>query len=70
MKRKYLKRLEGRRAVIHTRDDQSIRGVVRTVASDVIVLEPAEYLGKASDPDDLEGRAWVPLENVSWGQEL
>lgn len=68
-----LKRLKGRRAVIHTRDDQSIKGLVSTVAGDSIWFEPgtAEYLPKEGEvPDELKGVAWVPRDNVSFGQEL
>lgn len=73
LRKNALKRLEGKRAVIHTRDDQSIRGLVAKVAADSIWFESgtAEYLPKeGAVPDELEGVAWLPRENVSFGQEL
>lgn len=73
MTRKMLKRLEGRRAVIHTKDDQSLRGLVATVAADSLWFErgTAEYLGKAKQTgDELEGTAFVLLDNIAFGQEL
>lgn len=73
LRKNALKRLEGRRAVIHTRDDQSIRGLIARVAADSIWFEAgtAEYLPKEGEvPDELEGVAWVLRDNVSFGQEL
>lgn len=70
MRRNYLKRLVGRRVVLHTTDDQSVRGVLAVAGADCLVLEAPEYLGKAADPDTLEGRVGVLRANLSFWQEL
>lgn len=69
MKKRFLRRHLGHRVVIHTKDDQSIRGVLTGVYSDVLVLEAPEYLGEAQ-PSDLDGRAAVPNSNFAWAQLL
>jgi len=67
-RRRYLNKLVGKRVVVHTQDDQSIRGVLTVVAADVLVLEAAEHLGK--DVVQIAGRVNVPRDNYSWSQEL
>lgn len=65
-----LRGLVRRRAVVHTRDDQSIRGVLVGVHRDCVELSGAEYLGEAQEAKKLEGSAVVPRDNVAWLQML
>lgn len=69
MTRRFLHRHLGHRVVVHTRDDQSIRGVLTGVHVDGLVLEAPEYLGEAK-PSEVDGRAFVPASNFGWAQLL
>jgi hypothetical protein len=59
-----------RRVIVHTRDGQSIRGVLVGEYRDCLVLEAAEFLREAPGPEDIAGRAVVERNNVSWLQVL
>ena len=69
MKRSWLKRLEGYRVVVHTRDDQSLRGVVTKGAHDSLVLAGAEHLEKAS-AESVAGDVVVGESNISFVQRF
>lgn len=69
MKRRFLRRHLGQRIVVHTRDDQSLRGVLTGVHTDVLVLDVAEHLGP-TDAAPVEGRSVVPHSNFAWAQLL
>jgi small nuclear ribonucleoprotein (snRNP)-like protein len=68
-RRTYLDRLVRSRVIAHTKDDQSIRGTLRSVDRDSVVLDPAEYLEPgAEDGKPLNGAAVILRQNVSWLQ--
>jgi hypothetical protein len=73
--RRRLKRLEGERVVLQTKDDRSLRGVLVKVYHDVnwrptsLVLAHFEYLEEAN-PVDLPGEAVVLTDNLSWIHRL
>lgn len=64
-----LRRLIGSRVVIHTKDDQSLRGVLLKVYRDSVKLDAPEYLAEAQ-PTNLPGYALIERANVSWYHEL
>lgn len=69
--RTYLKGLVRTRVIAHTKDDQSIRGTLRCVDRDSVVLDPAEYLEPgAEDAKPLNGAAVILSKNVSWLQVI
>lgn len=59
--------LRRRTVVIHTRDDQSIRGILIETYRDCLVLCEPQYLGEAK-PAELKGNAVIPRENVAFLQ--
>jgi len=65
----YVRKLVRLRVIAHTKDDQSIRGVLQEVHRDCIVLSAAEYLGQAKT-EALSGTPVIPRENLSWLQVL
>lgn len=63
--------LEGqvlRRLVVHTTDDQSIEGLVDTVAADGVILRTARLLGKSTVA--LGGEVWVPRSKIVFAQAV
>lgn len=64
-----VRKLVRSRVVVHTRDDQSIRGILTASYRDCFVLAEPQYLGEAQ-PSDLEGRAVILRDNVAWLQVL
>ena len=66
-----LERHVKRRVVIHTTDDQSLRGVLRASYRDSIELASVEYLDRArEEPRQLPGSALVLRSKVAWLQVL
>ena len=64
-------RLEKRRVVVHTKDDQSIRGVLLAAHRDSLRLGSVEYLERArEEARGIPGEALVLRSNVSWLQVL
>jgi small nuclear ribonucleoprotein (snRNP)-like protein len=68
-RRSYIRKLTRQRVIVHTRDDQSIRGVLKEVHPDCIVITAAQYLDKATT-EDVSGTPVIPRENVAWLQVL
>lgn len=62
-----IRKLRRRTVVVHTRDDQSIRGVLTEAYHDCLVLAEPRYLGEAK-AEEIKGSAVVPRENVAWLQ--
>lgn len=69
IRRQGLRRLEGDRVVVQTRDGRSIRGILEHAYRAALVVAAVEYLDEAS-PVDLPGQAVIPLGNVSWIHQL
>jgi hypothetical protein len=59
----------GRQVVVHTRDDRSIRGTLRALYRDSLILAAAQYL-EGEDATALRGDVVVPRDNFSWWQEV
>jgi len=69
MSRRGLKRLEGERVVLQTKDDRSLRGVLARVHADSVAVSNFEYLDEAK-AQDLPGEALVLFDNLSWVHRL
>jgi hypothetical protein len=54
---------------VHTRDDRSIRGTLRALYRDSLILAAAQYL-EGEDATALRGDVVVPRDNFSWWQEV
>lgn len=72
----WLDRLHRERVIVHTKDDQSIRGLIGEAYRDCVVLAEAEYLLKDVEAPsekktvELDGRPVIPRENIAWVQKL
>ena len=64
-----VRRYARQRVVIHTADDQSLRGFLRAAYRDHFVLSDAEYLAEGATTA-IEGDAVVLRSNVAWLQIL
>lgn len=69
-----LRRQLGRQIVVHTCDDQTLRGTLRELFRDSLVLAAPEYLATEDDGTPkvtkLPGDAGVPWSNFAWWQEV
>jgi hypothetical protein len=61
--------LASKTVVVHTRDEQSIRGILAAQHSDRLSLRNVIYLHGSGD-QPVEGLVHVPTSSVSWLQEL
>jgi hypothetical protein len=55
--------------VVHTRDEQSIRGALYAQHADRVTLREAIYL-HGEDRQPVEGLVHVPVTSISWMQEI
>jgi hypothetical protein len=60
-----LRKLQGERVVIQTKDDRSLQGVLLAVYKDCVAIGHFRYLDEAN-PHDLPGEAIIERSNVSW----
>lgn len=67
MRRGWLRRLERQSVVLHTKDDRSLRGVLKAVHADCVVVVEPEWLDD-EDSTSLQGSVVVPRANVSFFQ--
>jgi hypothetical protein len=63
-------RLLAKTVTVHTRDDQSIRGVLTQQYADMLTLEQAAYLAPGGTRHNFNGPAHIPLSNVAWLEEI
>lgn len=69
MRRRWLRRQFRRKVLVHTRDNQTLEGVLEADAPDGLVLRAARFLeGDGQVP--LAGEIFVPRENVAWLQRI
>jgi hypothetical protein len=59
-----------RLVLIHKTDDQTVRGYVKEVAPDGVLLGQAEYLPDQGPAMPLGGEVFIPREIVGWVQLL
>lgn len=59
-----------RTVIVHTKDGQSVRGVLCAHHSDRLTLTEAFYLTDKQAELPIDGLAHVPRSNVAWIQEL
>jgi hypothetical protein len=62
---RWLNQRMARRVVVHTSDNQSIEGLLTSVAPDGLVLGAAIYLDSGAEPVQLGGDIWVPRNKVA-----
>jgi small nuclear ribonucleoprotein (snRNP)-like protein len=69
--RRHLRRLVGRRVIVITRhpDDRSVRGVLKGVYADCVVVAAPEYLGEPQ-PAKMDGEVVVLMGNVALVQDV
>ena len=63
-------RAHKRHVMVHQTDDRTIRGYVKEVAPDGVLLASAEYLPDQGAPMPLGGEVFIPRERVNWVQVL
>lgn len=69
-RRPYLKQLTAETVVLNTTGDESIRGVLIAVHSDVYVLRHAAYLNSDGSRVMIDGEVLVPVTRVSFLQRI
>jgi len=69
-RRSYLKTLTAETVVLNTVGDESIRGVLIAVHSDVYVLRHAAYLNPDGSQVTIDGEVLVPVSRVAFLQRI
>jgi hypothetical protein len=69
-RRPYLKTLTAETVVLNTVGDESIRGVLIAVHSDVYVLRHAAYLNPDGSKVTIDGEVLVPAPRVAFLQRI
>lgn len=64
----WLERATRKRIIVHTRDDQSIEGVLMKCVDDGLILRAARLLGSDGKQTAMAGEVFVPRENVAFTQ--
>lgn len=66
MRRSWLSKMVTDRVLVHA--DDSIEGILASVAQDGLVLVHATYLDEGGRRIDLAGRTWIPRSKVKFVQ--
>ena len=69
-RRPYLKQLTAETVVLNTTGEESIRGVLLAVHSDVYVLRHAAYLNPDGSKVAIDGEVLVPVSRVAFLQRI
>jgi len=69
-RRPYLKQLTAETVVLNTTGEESIRGVLIAVHSDVYVLRHAAYLNPDGSKVAIDGEVLVPVSRVAFLQRI
>jgi len=69
-RRSYLKTLTAETVVLNTTGEESIRGVLIAVHSDVYVLRHAAYLNPDGSKVAIDGEVLVPVSRVAFLQRI
>jgi hypothetical protein len=64
----WLDRVMKKKILVHTRQDQSIEGVLMEQAVDGIILRASALLGENGKRTTMGGEVFVPRENVAFAQ--
>lgn len=64
----WLARATRKRIIVHTRNDQSIEGVLMECLDDGLILRAARLLGADGKQTTIAGEVFVPRENVAFTQ--
>lgn len=66
--RAWFARVLKKRVIVHTRDSQSIEGVLMEQTADGIILRAASLLRDGGNKTSMAGEVFVPRENVAFAQ--
>ena len=66
----FQRKLARKTVIVHSTNDESIRGVLIHEHSDRLTLSQAVYLHNNGQETPVDGHAHVPVANVAWVQEL
>jgi hypothetical protein len=69
-RRPYLKEITAETVVLNTTGNESIRGVLVAVHSDVYVLRHAAYLNPDGTRVSIDGEVLVPVQRVAFLQRI
>lgn len=64
----WLSRVMKRKIILHTKDSQSIEGVLWEQSRDGVILRAAKLLGEKGMSTSMAGEVFVPRENVAFAQ--
>lgn len=64
----WLERVMKKRIVLHTRNDQSVEGVLMEQTPDGVILRASRLLGEDGKATAMAGEVWIPRENVAFAQ--
>ncbi len=68
MRQQWLERVLKKKIVVHTRNDQSIEGVLMEQTRDGVILRAAQLLGSDGKRTTMAGEVFVPRENIAFAQ--
>lgn len=68
MRRGWFAQVLKKRIVVHTRDDQSLHGVLMEQSGDGLILRAAELLREGGNGTKMAGEVFVPRESVAFCQ--
>lgn len=64
----WLSRVLKRKIIVHTRESQSIEGILWEQSRDGVILRAAKLLGENGTATSMAGEVFVPRENVAFAQ--
>lgn len=65
---RWFKRVLKKKIIVHTRDDQSLEGVLMEQTRDGVILRAASLLQAGGGKTSMAGEVFVPRENVALAQ--
>lgn len=57
-----------KKVIVHTKDSQSIEGVLMDQSADGLILRASSLLGEGGRKTSMAGETFVPRENVAFAQ--
>jgi hypothetical protein len=68
MRQQWFRQVLKKKIVVHTRNDQSVEGVLTMLARDGVILRAAALLGGDGKRTTMAGEVFVPRENIAFAQ--
>lgn len=66
--RQWFARVSKKKVIVHTKDSQSLEGVLMEQTADGIILRAASLLRDGGGKTSMAGEVFVPRENVAFAQ--